>query len=210
MGSISKEEYEKMTEEERLLYCAKYVNKTEQDVTPAAEALSKAFQDKELVEETSILLKIFCDGEPVNKNPLTEIPNPEMRLYHIDDNYFESIDELLHYCRINNKSTKGLKILDYYREFAGCSDVIRNQDCDTIMLYTAVDEDGYGVYNNKRSIYRGEFTWEYNYGSIREMYKPFRDKGVVFENDIYAKQDEKMQHILKYCRENNLFNMGKK
>ena len=68
-----------------------------------------------------------------------------MRLYHIDDNYFESIDELLHYCRINNKSTKGLKILDYYRKFGGCSDVIRNQDCNTIMFYTAVDEDGYGM-----------------------------------------------------------------
>lgn len=42
------------------------------------------------------------------------------------------------------------------------------------------------------------------------MYKPFRDKGIVFENDIYAKQDEKMQKVLKYCRENNLFNMDQK
>lgn len=211
MGRISKEEYEKMTHEEQLKYWAEnYETKTEQDITPVAEALSKAFQDEEFVEETSSLLKKFCDGELVNKNPLTEIPNPDMRLYHIDENYFESIDELLHYCRINNKSAKGLKILDYYREFAGRNDVIKSQDCDTIMLYTAVDEDGYGMYNNERSIYRGEFTWEYNHGSIREMYKPFRDKGVVFENDIYAKQDERMQHILKYCRENNLFNMGKK
>ncbi len=142
----------------------------------------------------------FFDDEPVNKNPLTDVPNPEMRLYSIDDNYFESIDELLQYCRINNKSTKDLKILDYYREFAGCSDVISEQDCDTIMFYTSVDEDGYGIYNNERSIYRGKFTWEYNHGSIREMYKPFKDKGVVFENDIYAKKDKRMQNILKCCR----------
>lgn len=188
----------------------KYASKIEQNIIPASEALSKALKNKEYVKKSASLLKRFCDGEPVNKNPLTEISNPEMRLYHIDDNYFESIDQLLYYCRINNKSAQGLKILDYYREFAGCSDVIRNQDCDTIMLYTAVDEDGYGMYNNERSIYRGKFTWEYNHGSIREMYKSFRDKGIVFENDIYAKQDERMQHILKYCKENNLFNMGKK
>ena len=160
MERISKEEYEKMTHEEQLKYWAEnYETKTEQDITPAAEALSKVFQDEEFVEETSKLLDRFCDRAPVNKNPLIEIPNPEMRLYHIDNNYFEFIDELLHYCRINNKSTKDLKILDYYREFAGCSDVIKNQDCNTIMFYTAVDEDGYGMYNNERSIYRGEFTW---------------------------------------------------
>ena len=152
----------------------------------------------------------MIDGEPVNKNPLTNIPNPEMRLYCINNNYFESIDELLHYCRINDKSTEGLKILDYYREFAGRSDVIRSQDCDTITLYTVIDNDGYGMYNNERSIYCGRFIWEYNYGNVQEMYSPFKDKGIVFEDDIYAKLDEEMQYILKCCKKKNLFNMGKK
>ena len=32
---------------------------------------------------------------------------------------------------------------------------------------------------------------------------------IVFENDVYGKIDESNQHILKYFRENNLFNMGK-
>lgn len=181
----------------------------ESDISPVAKALSKAIQDEEFMKKASSSIVRMIDGKPVNINPLTEIPNPEMRLYHIDDNYFESIDELLHYCRINNKSTKGLNIIDYYRSLAGHSDVIRKSNNETSMLYTAVDEDGYGIYNNERSIYRGEFTWEYNYGSIQKMYKPFRDKGVVFENDIYAKQDERMQRILKCCREDNLFNMGK-
>ncbi len=78
------------------------------------------------------------------------------------------------------------------------------------MFYTAVDEDGYGMYNNERSIYRGEFIWEFNYGQIREFYTPFRERGIVFENDIYAKADDRMQRILKHCRDKNLFNMGKK
>lgn len=213
MERISDEEYEKMTHEEQLQYWKEnYEPKNEQDITSAAEALSNAFQDKDFVKENSKLLAKLCDGEAVNKNPLPIIPSPEMRLFFVDSNYFESIDELLEYCRINNKSTEKLNILDYYRQLAGRSDVIRksNSDSDTLMLYTAVDEDGYGIYNNKRSIYRGKYTWEYNHGNIKKLYQPFRDKGIVFENDIYKKIEEKNEYILKYCRDNNLFNMGKK
>ena len=181
MNNISKEEYD---------------TKTEHDMNVEAEVLSSALQNDELVEETSSLIKKLCDGEPVNKNPLTEIPNPEMRLYYIDSNYFESIDELLDYCISNNISTEGLKVLDYYREFAGRSDVIRKQDCNTTMFYVAIDKDGYGTYNNERSINCGEFIWEYNYGTIREMYKSFRNKGIVFENDIYAEINKRNQKIL--------------
>ena len=181
----------------------------ESDISPAAEALAKAIQDEELMKKASSSIVRMIDGEPVNIDPLPELPIPEMRLYFVDNNYFESIDELLMYCRINRISTKGLNIIDYYRNLAGRSDVIRKSNSQTSMLYTAVDEDGYGLYNNKRSIYRGEFIWEYNHGSIRNLYMPFKEKGIVFENDVYGKIDERNHHILKYCRENNLFNMGK-
>ena len=180
----------------------------ESGISPGAEALAKAIQDEELMKKASSSIVRMIDGEPVNIDPLPELPIPEMSLYFVDDNYFESIDELLMYCRINKKSTKGLNIIDYYRSLAGHSDVVRKSNSETSMLYTAVDEDGYGLYNNKRSIYRGEFIWEYNYGSIIELYNPFKEKGIVFENDVYGKIDERNQHILKYCRENNLFNMG--
>ena len=121
---------------------------------------------------------------------------------------FESIDELLKYCRKSHKTSEGLTVLDYYKNLAGCSDVIRMQNSKTSMMYTAVDEDGYGIYNNKRSIYKGKFIWEYNYGSIRYLYKPFKERGIDFVNDVHGKIDERNQSILKYCRENNLFNMG--
>lgn len=182
----------------------------ENNVSPASELISKAINDKEFTTKTSQSITRMIDGEPVNKNPLLEIPMPEMRLYFVDENYFESIDELLMYCRINKISTSELNIMDYYRSLAGQSDVIRKSNSKTSMLYTVVDEDGYGLYNNERSIYRGEYIWEYKYGSIREMYKPFKEKGIVFDNDVYGKIDTYNQHILKYCRENNLFNIGKK
>lgn len=181
----------------------------ESGISPMAEAMAKAIQDEEFMKKARLSIVRMIDGEPVNIDPLPELPIPEMRLYFVDENYFESIDELLMYCRINKISTKGLNIIDYYRNLAGHSDVIRKSNSETSMLYTAVDEEGYGLYNNKRSIYRGEFIWEYNHGSIRDLYKPFKEKGIVFENDVYGKIDENHKHILKYCRDNNLFNIGK-
>ena len=88
-------------------------------VSSGAKAIHKAFQDDNFV------------------NPLLEMSTPEMRLYSIGGNYFESIDELLIYCKSNKISTEELNILDYYRSFAGRFDVIRKSNSYTSMLYTA-------------------------------------------------------------------------
>lgn len=96
--------------------------------------MAKAIQDEELMKKASSSIVRMIDGEPVNIDPLPELPIPEMRLYFVDDNYFESIDELLMYCRINKKSTKGLNIIDYYRSLAGHSDVVRKSNSETSML----------------------------------------------------------------------------
>ena len=153
--------------------------------------------------------KEFREGgiTPIYKNPLSEIPEPDMRLYSIGNDYFESIDELLKYCRKNHKTSEGLTVLDYYKNLAGRSDVIRVQNNKTSIMYSAVDEDGYGLYNNKRSIYKGKFIWEYNYGSIRNLYKPFKEREIDFVIDVYGKIDEREQNILRYFKEHNLADM---
>ena len=61
-------------------------------------------------------------------------------------------------------------------------------------------EYGYVIYNNKRSIYRGEFVWEYNYGGLNSAYKAFRDRGIVFEDDVYLKSDERNKQLSKSTR----------
>lgn len=188
-------EYSSVSEEERTEHFAKECNHIE--------------QDKKSMKQSVSSLKRWIDGEPVNVNPLAEIPEPEMRLYSIGNNYFQTIDELLQYCRINKISTNGLEILEYHRNLADCSDVIRRSNGQIWMLYTAVDRDGYCIYNHKRSVYRGKFTWEYSHGSIRKMYRPFRDRGIVFENDIYAEQAERDKQFLKMCREKNLLGVRK-
>lgn len=179
-------------------------------ISPAEDLILEIIKDEKLMKKVGSKISKIIDGDPVNIDPLPELPLPEMKLYFVDEIYFESVDELLAYCRVNKISTKGLNVIEYYRSLADHFDVIRKSNNETSMLYTVVDDDGYAIYNNRRSIYRGEFIWEYNHGSIRELYKPFKEKGIVFENDIYEEIDKRHRHILKYCRENNLFNMGKR
>lgn len=155
-------------------------------------------------------IKVFIDGYPVNKEPIEEMPIPEMTLYYIDDNAFDSIEGLLSYCRKNMLDTTDLNVIEYYREFAGRKDVIRKSNSVYTSFYTAVDEHGYGTYNRNRSFYKGEFVWEYNYGSIKDLYKYFRDKGVEFEDDVYKKISEREQYIIKCFSNRRMINMSSK
>lgn len=133
---------------------------------------------------------------------------PEMRLYGVDENYFETIDELLKYCRQNQFSIQCLTVLDYYRNFYDRKDVIRKTNSEISMFYSISNEYGYVWYGDELNMH-GE-NWEFNHGTIKSLYKPFRDHGIVFEDDVYSRASERDQHILKYCRQNNLFNTGKK
>ncbi|MCI9435380.1 MAG: hypothetical protein HFI86_08975 [Bacilli bacterium] len=166
-----------------------------------------AFDDEESLEETGNLLKKYCDGEPVNKDPLIEIPIPDMVLYHIHGHYFDELDDLKEYCSSEGISSADFDIVCYLRFWSGRSDVIMKVDHDNkFIFWTAVDEDGYSMYNIERSMYRGEFVWEYNHGNINYIYKPFRDRGIVFQNDIYAKIDRQNQALYEYCKKYKLFN----
>lgn len=133
---------------------------------------------------------------------------PEMRLYGIGEIYFETMDELLKYCRQNQCSTQYLVVLDYYRNFYDHKDVIRKTNSEISMFYAISNEHGYVWYGDELNMF--DENWEFNHGQISSLYKPFREHGIVFEDDIYAKESERTQQILKYCREKNLFNMSKK
>lgn len=133
---------------------------------------------------------------------------PEMRLYGVDEIFFETMDELLKYCRQNQCSTQHLVVLDYYRNFYDHKDVIRKTNSEISMFYAIANEHSFVWYGDELNMF--DENWVFSHGQISSLYKPFREHGIVFEDDIYAKDAERNQHILKYCRENNLFNMGKK
>ena len=159
-------------------------------------------------DELVSLLKKNIDGVIADEDSLVDLPNAEMRLYGVYGFYFVTLEKLVNFCQNNDISIDNVYVLDYIRNIAGRSDVIRKIDKDgRSVFYTAIDRDGYGVYNDEKSRRCGEFVWEFNYGSIEELYAPFREIGVVFEIDIYAKLNEEMKHVLKFCREKNLFNV---
>ena len=118
------------------------------------------------------------------------MPQSQMRLYgfsgFIKSAFFDTEEELIEWIKNNNTSIGDVCIIDYLGNVAGRDDVIRltykNGKSD---LCVACDEDGYGIYNNDRSIYKGVFVWEYNHGSISEMYSAFRDRGITF---LYVNQ----------------------
>lgn len=180
------------------------------DTKMFSDELIGAVESKKEENEIGNIIRRICDGEPKNINPLTEIPEPQMRLYGfsgvLKSAFFDTEAELIEYVKTHDIQFGNVCIMDYLGNVAGRSDVIRltyksgKQD-----LYTAVNEDGYGIYNNERSIYRGEFVWEYNYGNISEMYSAFRDRGIVFENDTYAKIAEYYKGIMDMFKERQVF-----
>ena len=164
-----------------------------------AAAISAALNDEEHMKKTARILKEFCDGKPVNKNPLGEVPNPEIVVYCTRNSYFLKKEDLEMYCKNNNISKSNTYTMEYYRKFAGRSDVIKmNGD-----YYAAVDEDGYGVYNYDRSVYRGEYTWEFEYGHLRTEYQLLKDIGITLENDVYGDIDKRNEYIKQKIKEKN-------
>ena len=184
------EDWHKMSEQEIGECWITDQRETTEQYVPTAAALASAS-----------LMKRFTDGPTINKDPLTEIPEPEMRLYGIFGTYFESQEELESHCRSKGFSTDKAYVLDYFRNLAGCSDVIREINSEgRSRLYTAVDEDGYGIYNPTISARKKEFVWEFKRGKIRDLYSAFRTRGIVFEDDVYGEIDERNEHPIQMRR----------
>ena len=169
-----------------------------------SDELIDAFENKRNKENK---LEKFVDDKSKNVNPLTEIPEPQMRLYgfsgFFNSEFFNTEEELMEYIKTADTEFGNLCVIEYLGNVAGRSDVIRVSYKDrTPKLYTSVDEDGYGIYNDNRSIEKGEYVWEYNHGNISEMYSAFRDRGIVFEEDTYAEIESKNRKMYEMLDQN--------
>ena len=159
--------------------------------------ISTALNDEEHMMKTAKMLKEFCDGKPVNKDPLVEIPKPEIVVYCVRNSYFLTKKDLEMYCMNNNIPISNSYAIEYYRSFACRTDVIKVNG----KYYAVVDEDGYSVYNYDRSVYRGEYIWEFEYGSLRDEYQLLKDIGITLENDVYGKIDDWYNEIKRLAKE---------
>ena len=74
-------------------------NKDLNDTKLFSDELIGAVESKKNEDNMGKLLKKFVDGEPKNVNPLTEIPEPQMRLYGFSgafaSAFFEMEEELI-------------------------------------------------------------------------------------------------------------------
>lgn len=142
----------------------------------------------------------------VNKKNKTKFIS-KMCLYCVSeiphDIYFGTREELAEYMYKNQTHPKSVHIIEYVGSVFGRNDVIREIYPNAAQLIlVACDEDGYGIYNPQRSEELGFYAWEFNYGSIREKYSAFRERGIVFEDDIYARIDAFNERIMKLMKEN--------
>ena len=158
-----------------------------------------------------ILINMFNGGEPKNINPLTEIPEPQMKLYgyegFFDSVFFDTEEELKEHIKSNGVSGGfggELCIVEYMGTMAGRSDVIRKTNKDGKQtLVTVATEDHIGYYNERRSYHQGSFVWEGTPGNLRAIYSAFKKRGIVLENDIYGQEDERRESLMKMLDESD-------
>ena len=92
-------------------------------------------------------------------------------------------------------------IIDYLGDFAGRNDVILETPLNGAkkVIMTAIDCDRYAIYNSDQSTREGKPIWNYEYGSatLKDMYKAFREQGVIFSKDIYQDLDSSNKVLVK-------------
>ena len=204
---MTREEYEQMSEDEKLRYWAEnHQCLTEQDITPGDEALIKLFGPDSKREKKEL---------PTYPEMDVEATEPEMCLFSISKiysetaSYFDTKEEMEEYAEMEGLDTARFYMIEYLRSFAGRSDVLKETDANGAVLYfRAADDEGYGIYNRERSNREQKFIWEFSEGSIADMYAAFRERGIVFEDDVYGKMEEEKKKFLELCQKDNLMNSG--
>lgn len=151
---------------------------------------------KELREINDLLISMKSSGD---------FSKPLMKIYCVTTCYskcfFDTEEELNEYIKkFNKNSVYIISTIEYYKYLAGRSDVFVTKSNNNTTLRVALDELTYAVYNPEKSMIEREFCWEHIEGSLKEEYKAFRDRGIKFENDIYAIIEEDIE-LLKKCWE---------
>lgn len=165
-----------------------------------SEDLCKIVERKRKEKLEKSASKKIIDGEAVNKNPLTEVPEPKMRLYGFSgvfhSTFFDTEEDLKLWVADHDIDFGSICILDYLGNVAGREDVMRYTYMDgSEKMVTPCDVDGYGIYNKERSFYCGKFIWEYFHGDVQNEVQAFRDRGIELQNDIYAERERVLQKM---------------
>ena len=141
------------------------------------------------------LINFINGGEPKNINPLTDIPEPQMTLYGYESwligVYFDTEEELIEHLKSSEASMPiGVYVYEFMGNMAGRKSVIRKTNKDGAQKYVVASSPDYvAVYNDRRSRHQGRFVWEGGPSCLRGLYNAFEERGIVIENDVYARDD---------------------
>lgn len=120
--------------------------------------------------------------------------------------YFESEREWKDYCEKSHDPFPSICIIEYIGDFAGKDDVIKYRNFDGERYLAACDDVSYYDYQANQDNH-DIFNWQQLDGSIEWMYEAFRDKGIIFKNDVYARIREEDQKLINAINQafKNLF-----
>ena len=115
----------------------------------------------------------------------------EKRVYNVLRMSFDSEDEAINYCTENTISYSNISVLEYIRNFAGKSNVIKKTNSSfKVTYYSLINEYEYVVYNDQLSKFKGKNIWEYEYGNISFYYQFFKNRNIIFEKGSYKEIDD--------------------
>ncbi len=133
----------------------------------------------------------------MKKDELTKIPSIlYVFLGEFCNKYFESESDCKKCYEESRDPFASICIIEYLSNFAGKNDVILYRDFAGEHYLAACDDRSYYDYQaneNNHDI----FCWQQVDGTIEWMYKAFRDKGIIFKNDVYAQIKEEEQKLIK-------------
>lgn len=124
-----------------------------------------------------------------------ELKESSTRLYvfegEFENQYFDTKEELLIYYNNSHDSLEfvDISIVEYLGQIGDKNDVIRRIYPDETKLYAICDETQFYVcditsINNPNT---SNLVWSIHEGSLDDIYSAFRNRGIVFKDDIYQR-----------------------
>lgn len=109
-----------------------------------------------------------------------------------------------------NIDSKKVCTIEMLKNFKGRKSVLKRKTNDgRITYFVAIDKDGYAIYNSVQSRNLDRPIWNFEYGSLRDIYSEFRNRGAHIENDVYAKNDAYWERVSQLVKKNGLFSSKK-
>ena len=158
---------------------------------PELEEIRRMMNYIDTNKEAAQHFEEFLNGEPVNVNPLPELPAPIMTLYSYKGVYFESLQEAAQIVEDSDNEESRIRVISYLGRVAGEPDVIMETFLGSTKLptlYAARVNGGCLTYNWSRSTYKGEFCWNGYSVGVEHLYAEFRRRGVEFEKDLSGEE----------------------